>query len=176
METRSKSKTIRIIESLLARSDPARNPYPGERRLAKEKAQKLADSIGISLDSISPEGKVEGAPVPSQDSSARGNGDHASPVCCPIAGFQYYDGPSILADLRMGDTIFARGEPGNPHDSNAVALYWNGRKLGYVPRAMNKLFIASIRQGKAIIGHVSGIDASHIGWGSVHVEFSVRDF
>lgn len=55
----------------------------------------------------------------------------------PLAGFQYYDGKSVWADLREGDTLLLVREPENTYDSNAVRVEWHGHKLGYVPRHDN---------------------------------------
>lgn len=55
----------------------------------------------------------------------------------PLAGFQYYDGKSVWADLREGDTLLLVREPDNTYDSNAVRVEWHGHKLGYVPRRDN---------------------------------------
>ncbi len=55
----------------------------------------------------------------------------------PLAGFQYYDGKSVWADLREGDTLLLVREPANAYDSNAVRVEWHGHKLGYVPRRDN---------------------------------------
>lgn len=55
-----------------------------------------------------------------------------------LAAFAYYDG---LEDdqLKPGTPVDLVGEPTNPHDSEAVAIYFQGTKLGYVPSAKNSL-------------------------------------
>ena len=54
-----------------------------------------------------------------------------------LAGFQYYYGRSVWPLLRVGDPLRLEREPANRYDSRAVAVYWSGRKLGYVPRVDN---------------------------------------
>ena len=50
-----------------------------------------------------------------------------------IAGFQYADGALVLGDLKVGDKLSLCAERDNPHDPEAVAIYYGKTKLGYVP-------------------------------------------
>ena len=50
-----------------------------------------------------------------------------------IAGFQYADGALVLGDLKAGDKLMLCAERDNPHDPEAVAIYYGNTKLGYVP-------------------------------------------
>lgn len=50
-----------------------------------------------------------------------------------IAGFQYADGALVLGDLKAGDKLTLCAERDNPHDPEAVAIYFGKIKLGYVP-------------------------------------------
>lgn len=50
-----------------------------------------------------------------------------------IAGFQYADGALVLGDLKAGDKLTLCAERDNPHDPEAVAVYYGNTKLGYVP-------------------------------------------
>jgi hypothetical protein len=56
---------------------------------------------------------------------------------CHIAGFAYYDGLDVIDKLKLGTAVTLKAEPDNPHDPNAVAIYYGGVKLGYVPQAKN---------------------------------------
>jgi hypothetical protein len=56
---------------------------------------------------------------------------------CHIAGFTYYDGLDVIGQLKLGTEITLKSEPENPHDPNAVAIYFEKTKLGYVPQAKN---------------------------------------
>ena len=56
---------------------------------------------------------------------------------CHIAGFTYYDGLDVIGDLKLGAPVTLKSEPENPHDPNAVAIYYEGTKLGYVPQYKN---------------------------------------
>ena len=52
-----------------------------------------------------------------------------------IAGVQFHQYKDALATeaLETGATLDVIPEPENPYDTTAVALYWNGYKLGYIP-------------------------------------------
>ena len=50
-----------------------------------------------------------------------------------IRGFQYWDGALVLEKLKVGDGLELRIEADNPHDPDAVAIYKDSSKLGYVP-------------------------------------------
>lgn len=54
-------------------------------------------------------------------------------LACNIAGFQFWDGALVLAELKPGDAIQMVPEPDNPHDPDAVALVYQGAKLGFIP-------------------------------------------
>ena len=47
-----------------------------------------------------------------------------------IAGFQYAEGALVLGDLKAGDKLTLCAERDNPHDPEAVAIYYGNTKLG----------------------------------------------
>src|SRR6185312_9652459 len=60
--------------------------------------------------------------------------DAAAEVCdaaFEIAGFRYEAGSR---DLNVGDPLLLIPEPTNEYDPNAVAVFWNGSRIGYVNR------------------------------------------
>ena len=54
-----------------------------------------------------------------------------------IAGFAYYQGPSLLPRIKPGETLTLQREPSNPYDAKAIEVYWQQQKIGYVPRRNN---------------------------------------
>jgi hypothetical protein len=56
---------------------------------------------------------------------------------CSLTGFRHHDAPRLWPALRGRDPLALVREADNPHDPDAVALYWKGRKLGYLPRGQN---------------------------------------
>lgn len=54
-----------------------------------------------------------------------------------LAGFRHHAAPALWAALQSGAQLNLTAEQDNPHDPQAVAVYWRGCKLGYLPRAEN---------------------------------------
>ncbi len=48
-----------------------------------------------------------------------------------LAGFEYYDGLDIIDELMIGTKVFLVLETDNPHDADAIAIYYGKTKLGY---------------------------------------------
>lgn len=55
----------------------------------------------------------------------------------PLAGFDHHQGSHIWSFLHEGEPVRLIREATNPHDANAVAVYFRGDKLGYLPRREN---------------------------------------
>lgn len=55
-----------------------------------------------------------------------------------IAGFTYYEGAEVFNELKIGTHLTLKREPENKFDPYAIALYYNDKKLGFVPRGENK--------------------------------------
>ena len=55
----------------------------------------------------------------------------------PLAGFQYHQGEKIWEKLRINHNLRLVRERNNAYDERAVAVFWQGQKLGYVPRMEN---------------------------------------
>lgn len=62
---------------------------------------------------------------------------------CNIAGFSYYDGIDVIEKLVIGAPVILMAESDNPYDPEAVAVYFEKTKLGYIPKAQNS-FISSL--------------------------------
>jgi len=56
---------------------------------------------------------------------------------CNIAGFIYYNGLNVIKKLELGTPVTLKAEPDNPYDPEAVAVYFEETKLGYIPKARN---------------------------------------
>lgn len=54
-----------------------------------------------------------------------------------LAGFRHHAAPRLWPALKAGTTLSLAAESENPHDPGAVAIYWQGKKLGYLPRTEN---------------------------------------
>ena len=56
-----------------------------------------------------------------------------------VAGFRHYEGMQLLDSMKAGDLLELVREPGNIHDDCAIALHWQGKKIGYIPAAINEM-------------------------------------
>ena len=56
-----------------------------------------------------------------------------------IAGFTYYDGADVFKNLKIGAPLSIKAEPENRYDPEAVAIYYQETKLGFIPRTDNKV-------------------------------------
>ena len=54
-----------------------------------------------------------------------------------LAGFGHHGGAKFFDELRIGTEVDLRYEPDNPHDPEAVAIYYGDTKIGYVPTGKN---------------------------------------
>jgi hypothetical protein len=89
---------------------------------------------------------------------------------CPLAGFQHHDGPELWPYLTVGDSLQLVREPANPFDPNAIRIYWNGRRLGYVPRAENAATARLLDQGFRLEARIGRLVKHDNPWRRVAVE------
>src|SRR2546421_7093781 len=73
----------------------------------------------------------------------------------PLAGFRYYAAAQVWEQLRVGDRLELYREPDNPHDTNAIAVAWRGRKLGYLPRRDNAALAWGLDRGEHLQARIS---------------------
>lgn len=94
-----------------------------------------------------------------------------------VHGFQYWDGPFALGRLSVGERVDLVPEPDNPYDTDAVAIYSQGEKLGFVPRAKNFLLATLLAFGHEDVFEavVSGVRPDVEPWEQVRVTIRVRD-
>lgn len=67
-----------------------------------------------------------------------------------IAGFGHHMGESVWPLLTLGDPLSLVREPDNAFDERAVAVYWNGLQLGYVPKTENIAVARMLEQGQPL--------------------------
>jgi hypothetical protein len=77
-----------------------------------------------------------------------------------LAGFRYYAAAQVWDQLRVGDRLELYRESDNPHDGNAVAVAWRGRKLGYVPKRDNAALAWGLDRGEPLQARITRL-ASH---------------
>ncbi len=72
-----------------------------------------------------------------------------------LAGFRYHEAGEVFEELHVGDPLELAREPDNPHDANAIAVSWRGRKLGYVPRKENGALAWGLDRGEPLHARIS---------------------
>jgi hypothetical protein len=88
----------------------------------------------------------------------------------PLAGSQYYALSSVWEEIRPGDKLLLTREPDNRHDGNAIRVEWNGRQLGFVPRAENRALAAAMDRGERVEARVSRLRKAKNPWQRVEFE------
>ncbi|MCF6280884.1 MAG: HIRAN domain-containing protein [Candidatus Polarisedimenticolaceae bacterium] len=89
----------------------------------------------------------------------------------PLAGFQYHRANGVWAFLQMGALLRLKREPHNPHDANAVAVWFMNDKLGYIPRNENSRLAALMDRGEKLEVRISKLLDEDDPW--QRVRFSV---
>ena len=92
----------------------------------------------------------------------------------PLAGSQYYALSTVWQEIRTGDALTLVREPDNRHDRNAIRVEWRGQKLGYVPRAQNRVIAAAMDAGDRLTARVSSVNDNKNPWLRVAFEVFVE--
>lgn len=94
-----------------------------------------------------------------------------------IAGFQHWDGALVLHELKPGAALHLAPEPGNPYDPEAVAIYRESAKLGYVPADENALvsLMSFYGHADAFELRVLQVNPEAAPWHQVRVGLYVKD-
>jgi hypothetical protein len=81
-----------------------------------------------------------------------------------VAGFQFGEGMDLLDEMKAGDELILVREPENPHDDQAVAVYWKQHRIGYVPAVDNEIPNLLLLQGLALTCKIETFDPSEYPW------------
>jgi hypothetical protein len=74
-----------------------------------------------------------------------------------VTGFRYYKGEEVWKRLEPGRVVDLKREPGNPFDYDAVEVYHENEKIGYIPRSDNMLIAQLMDKGVDVKARISGI-------------------
>lgn len=64
-----------------------------------------------------------------------------------IAGFTYYEGALAFEHLKIGTKLRLELDEANKYDPRAVAIYFENKKLGFIPRSENRIFYKLLKVG-----------------------------
>jgi hypothetical protein len=87
----------------------------------------------------------------------------------PLAGSQYHALPEIGERLRVGDRLSLCREPEHPHDPRAIRVDWQGRAIGYLPRALNRPLAAAMDAGTRLFARVIALRLAASPWQRVEL-------
>jgi hypothetical protein len=116
-------------------------------------------------------GLFAAAPIAAKASAAK-QGRELSILQTRIAGFAHYKGHQCLPHMQVGQKIILRREPTNRHDRKAIEVYWQGNKIGYVPRISNVALSQLMDQRESITARLTEI--YHRNWEPLGFEVTVR--
>lgn len=91
----------------------------------------------------------------------------------PLAGFTHHEASAVWQQLRLGDRLELRREPGNRHDARAVQVLWRGHLLGYLPRTENREIAAEMDAGRPAFGRVGVLAVDPDPWKRIRVDVFV---
>ena len=94
-----------------------------------------------------------------------------------IAGFQYWDGATVLDQLKPGAKLTLVPETDSPHDPAAVTVRFDGVKLGYVPADHNEFLSTMLffGHGDAFECRVQQVAPERSPWHQVRAGLYVTD-
>jgi hypothetical protein len=81
-----------------------------------------------------------------------------------VAGFKFYNGVMLSGEMSANDALDLIHETGNKHDDNAMALFWNTQKIGYLPMKDNELYCRMINAGVPVYCDIVQLDTAATTW------------
>lgn len=58
---------------------------------------------------------------------------------CFVAGFRHYEGMQLLDSIKESDLLELMSEPENYYNDCAIALYLQGKKIGFITSSVNEM-------------------------------------
>ena len=97
-------------------------------------------------------------------------------VSCNVAGFSHYAGCVVFNELKIGTPLHLVREDENPHDHDAVAIFYGDTHIGYVPSSKNDQLATMLDLGYGDIFevYVQGLDPMAHPENQVHVGIFVK--
>lgn len=87
-----------------------------------------------------------------------------------IAGYQYHQGRKIEHLLKPRGVVAMKREPQNHYDHNAIALYFEDAKIGYVPSVDNEILSNMLDNNIALQARVASVNPTYSTWERVELD------
>ena len=81
-----------------------------------------------------------------------------------VAGFFFYEGPTLLEKMKPGDTLTMKPNAENIEDEYAVQLHFKGTMIGHIPRSDNKHIFRLLEQEKELVCTIRQINPDEETW------------
>lgn len=81
-----------------------------------------------------------------------------------LAGFQFHSGEEIFQQLEIDAPLILKREAQNMFDTNAVEVYWQEHKLGYIPRTDNVTVAQMMDRGEFVTAQINQVQFSGDPW------------
>ena len=91
-----------------------------------------------------------------------------------VAGYQYHNGHLVEHGFTTGVPLSLVREPKNRHDSNAIAIYYELTKIGYIPAGFNTILTNMLDQGIVLETTITAFNPEMPTWGRVGVEIVIN--
>lgn len=88
----------------------------------------------------------------------------------PVAGYKYYKGKKLEPLMEPGKELSLIREPENKYDEAAVAVYFEEKKIGYLPRTENATIALLMDQQANINATITEFDPDAGPWERVWME------
>lgn len=90
-----------------------------------------------------------------------------------VAGFEHYRGDAIWPSLRVGGKLSLARESSNAYDRDAVAVYFDGDQLGYVPQLENRTIAQMFDRGESLEAKIVYLNDRGHPWNRVRMSISL---
>jgi hypothetical protein len=87
-----------------------------------------------------------------------------------ISGYQYHKGVHMEHLFGPGTTFSLKHEPENPFDDDAVALYYDNARIGFIPPDNNVEIARRIQKGEPLTARLTRFEPQSDPWERVYVE------
>jgi hypothetical protein len=87
-----------------------------------------------------------------------------------VRGFQYYMGQELIDNMKQGEILELVREPENKYDESAIALYYQGHKIGYIPAESNET-LSKIIDANLLELHcqITAINTKAMAWENIFI-------